>query len=112
MYIIKIMTDFFHDGVVWYCDEDGIVFMNKKDIFKDFYEDKDLNEASIKLGDLIDSFCYFDTNDQGCYYDKEAEKANKELILQLLSTIKRRINVLNKGRFIIEDYCTEYYENL
>ncbi len=44
--------------------------------------------------------------------NKEAEKANKDLILQLLSTIKSRINVLNKGRFIIEDYCTEYYENL
>ena len=112
MYIIKIMTDFFHDGVVWYCDEDGIEFMNKKDVFKDFYEDKELNEASIKIADLNDSFYYFDTNDQPCFFDKEDEKAHKELILQLLSIVKNRINILNKGRFIIKDYCTEYYENL
>ena len=46
------------------------------------------------------------------FFDKEDEKAHKDLILQLLSIVKNRINTLNKGRFIIEDYCTEYYENL
>ena len=111
MYIIKIMTEIWHSPV-WYCDEDGIVFMNKKDVFKDFYEDKELNEAAEKLGDLNDSFYYLETNDQACFFDKEEEKANKDLILQLLSTIKSRINALNKGRFIIEDHCTEYYESL
>ncbi len=111
MYIIKIMTDFLHSPI-WYCSERSVEFFNKKDDFSDFYKDKELNEAAEKLGDLNDSFYHFDTNDQACFFDKEAEKANKELILQLLSTIKSRINALNKGRFIIEDYCTEYYENL
>ncbi len=112
MYIIKIMKEFLHDGVVWYCDEEGTEFYGKPEIFRDFYEDKELNEASVKISDLNDTFYLFDTNDQGCYYDKETEKANKELILQLLSIVKNRINILNKGRFIIKDYCTEYYENL
>jgi hypothetical protein len=111
MYIIKIMTDFLHSPI-WYCDRRGFEFAEEIEEFNDFYKDKELNKAAEKLGDLNDSFYHFNTNNQGCYYDKEAEKANKELILQLLSTIKSRINVLNKGRFIIEDYCTEYYENL
>ena len=112
MYIIKIMQEFLHDGIVWYCDEDGIEFYGKHKAFSDFYEDKELNEASLKIADLNDSFYYFDTNDQPCFFDKEDEKAHKDLILQLLSTIKSRINALNKGRFIIEDHCTEYYESL
>ena len=111
MYIIKIMTEIWHSPV-WYCDEDGAEFDEELEIFKEFYKDKELNEAAEKFGYLNDTFYLFETNDQPCFFDKEAEKANKELILQLLSTIKSRINALNKGRFIIEDYCTEYYENL
>ena len=111
MYIIKIMTDFLHSPI-WYCDRRGYEFAEEIEEFNDFLKDKKLNEAAEKLEDLNDSFYHFDTNDQACFFDKEAEKENKDLILQLLSTIKSRINALNKGRFIIEDHCTEYYESL
>ena len=110
MYIIKIMTEFMHSPV-WYCDENGIEFYNKKNCFETFYKDTELNEASHKFEELYTSFYHFD-REEPCYFDKEAEKENKEYILLLLKIIKERLNALNNGEFTILDYWTEYYSSL
>ncbi len=110
MYIIKIMTEFLHSPV-WYCDEKGIEFYNKQKCFDAFYKDNELNEASKKLENLFTSFYHFD-REEPCFFDRKAEKEKKEYILSLLKIIKERLNYLNNGEFIIQDYCSEYYSEL
>ena len=104
------MTEFMHSPV-WYCDENGIEFYNKKKCFETFYNDNELNEASKKFEELYTSFYYFD-REEPCYFDKEAEKENKEYILSLLKIIKERLTALNNGEFTVLDYCSEYYSKL
>lgn len=110
MKIIKIMTEFLHSPI-WYCDEDGIEFNNRQKCYELFYNDIELNDASKKLEDLYSSFYHFD-RDEPCFFDKNAEKENKEYILSLLKIIKERLNHLNNGKFILQDYCSEYYSKL
>ncbi len=110
MYIIKIMTEFLHSPI-WYCDEKGIEFYNEQECYKDFYNDVVLNETSKKLEDLYTSFYHFD-REEPCFFDEKTEKDNKEYILSLLKIIKDRLNTLNNGKFIIQDYCSEYYSKL
>lgn len=96
---------------IWYCDEDGIEFNNKQKCYDDFYNDINLNDTSKKLEDLYSSFYHFD-RDETCFFYKNVEKENKEYILSLLKIIKERLNQLNNCKFIIQDYCSEYYYKL
>ncbi len=111
MYIIKIMFEFIHSPL-WFCNEDGIEYYHKKEIYKKFYDDKELNETADKLEKIYMSFFYLDRGDSACFFDEEAEKANKDLILELLNKLNERLNDLNDGKFQIIDYETEKIKKL
>ena len=54
----------------------------------------------------------FDSHDQACWFNEEQEKKDKEKMISLLKQLINRLNELNDGSFIVEDYETERLEKL
>ena len=106
MFIVKLMNEFVH-GVLWVCDEDGI--STNYDLIDKDVELTKLNEETRKL---FDSYYEFDSHEQACWFNKEQEKKDKSKMLSLLKQLNDRLNELNDGSFIVEDYETERLEKL
>ena len=106
MYTVKIMLDYCH-GPIWVCDEKGL-YCRYSLIDDDIYLEE-LNEEGRKL---YDSFYSFNTPNAACEFSYEKEKANKDKMLSIIQKILKRLNEINDGSFVIEDYLTKNLENL
>ena len=106
MYTVKLFNDYCH-GPIWVYGEDGIPCRYA------FVEDdiylEELNEEGRKL---YDSFYSFNTPNAACEFSYEKEKANKDKMLSIIQKILKRLNEINDGSFVIEDYETKHLENL
>ena len=104
MYTVKLMNEFLH-GAVWVY-KDGLVSS---------YELIDNDPIIAKLNEeteeLYDSFFEFNSHEEGCYFNKELQLKTKEKMYDLIDKIKRRLEEINDGSFIVEDYIDEEYEN-
>ena len=47
-----------------------------------------------------------------CWFNHEKEKAEKNIMLKLISCIKERLAEINDGNFVVEDLETERLKNL
>ena len=103
---IKIMTEFLHSPVWTY--EDGIVTDDIPLIAKD----KKLQVLSKKIEDMFSSYYEFDSHGQACWFNYEQEKADKEIMLGLITQLVSRLNEINDGSFEIEDLETERLKRL
>lgn len=96
---IKIMLDYLQ-GPIWLTDYEtgepltGIEIIDTDPLIK---------ELNLKCSELYNSYFEFDSHDQPCWFNHEKEKADKELMLDLISKLVSRLNEINDGSFIIED---------
>ena len=104
---IRIMNEFFH-GPVWVYEKDGGV----SDDFSVFGNDKIVLELNEQAADMYAAYFEFNSHDVACWFDEEKEKAEKEIMLDLITRIIARLNEINDGSFVINDCASEYLKRL
>ena len=102
MYTVKMYNDYCH-GPIWIYDEEGRP--SRYSLIDDDIYLQELNEEGRELND---SFLNFHTGE----FSYEKEKANKDKMLSIIQKILKRLNEINDGSFVIEDYLTKNLENL
>jgi len=102
MYTVKIMNEYLH-GPIWIYNANGISVW-KYPLISDDNILKELNEKAMEM---FSEYYEFNSHDQACWFDYEKEKANKEVMLDLIKRIIARLNEINDGSFIVEDYESE-----
>lgn len=107
MYKIRLMNEFLH-GPIWVLNSDGISVWKCPLI----EQDAELNELNQTARQLFDSYYEFDSRGEPCWFNHEKEKAEKKTMLELISRIKKRLDVINDGSFVIEDLESERLKSL
>ena len=106
MFTVKIMNEFIHSQI-WIYDEYGIT-----DEPSFIADDVILQNICSKAEDMYTSYYEFDSHGVACWFDVEKEKEEKEIMLGLISQIKKRLEEINDGSFVVEDFETERLNNL
>lgn len=106
MVVIKIMNEFLHSPI-WTYEDDFIT-----DDFPILTNDETLQGLTKQIEELYSSYYEFDSHDQACWFNHEKEKADKNIMLDLITRLIARLNELNDGSYVLEDMETERIKNL
>ncbi|WP_405378215.1 RNA helicase [Phascolarctobacterium sp.] len=106
MVVIKIMNEFLHSPI-WTYEDDFIT-----DDLPMIAEDGTLQQISKQIEELYSSYYEFDSHEQPCWFNHEKEKADKSIMLRLITKLIARLNELNDGSYIIEDCETSRIKKL
>lgn len=106
MIVIKIMNEFLHSPIWTY--EDEIV----TDDLSIIENDEVLQNLSEQASEMFSDYYEFDSHDMPCWFNHEKEKAEKEIMLDLITKIVTRLNEINDGSFVIEDLESERLRSL
>lgn len=106
MFTVKIMNEFIHSPL-WIYDEDSII-----DEPEFIANDARLQDLCNKVENMFSSYYEFDSHNELCWFNHEKEKAEKNIMLKLISCIKERLAEINDGNFVVEDLETERLKNL
>lgn len=101
--VIKIQLDYLQ-GPIWISDAETGEPMTGIDLIDN---DAVLKSLNYKVGQMYSSYYEFDTNDAPCWFNYEKERAEKEMMLDLIAKIVARLEEINDGSFVIEDLETE-----
>lgn len=107
MYRIRIMNEFLH-GPIWVLNSDGISVWK----YPLIEQDAVLNELNQSAKELFDFYYEFDSRNEPCWFNHAKEKAEKDIMLKLISSIKERLAEINDGSFVVEDLETDRLKNL
>lgn len=107
MYTVKIMNEYLH-GPIWVYNSNGISVW-KYPLISDDPLLKVLNDKAMEL---FSGYYEFDSHGAPCWFNSEKEKSEKDTMLNLISQIKKRLEEINDGSFVIEDFETERLNNL
>lgn len=102
MYTVKIVHEYIH-GPIWVYGSDGISVWE----YPLIHNDTVLAKLNEQAADMYDGYFEFDSHDAPCWFNHEKEKAEKEIMLDLITQIVARLNEINDGSFVIEDLETE-----
>lgn len=106
--VIRIRLDYLQ-GPIWMSDIDTGEPLTGIEVIDN---DLEIREPNRRAGQMFSSYYKFDTHDVPCWFDHEKEKAEKEIMLDLIAQIVARLNEINDGSFIIEDLETERLKSL
>ena len=106
MFTVKIMNEFIHSPL-WIYDEEGII-----DEPEFIANDAKLQDLCSRVENMFSSYYEFDSHDKPCWFNYEKEKAEKNIMIELISLIKKRLDEISDGNFVIEDLETERLKNL
>ena len=107
MKTVKLMNEFLH-GPIWIIDDEGWI-TDDLPLVNDDPVLKELNERAMEM---YDNYYEFDSHDVACWFNNEQEKADKDIMLDIINKIKARLDEINDGSFVVEDYVTEHLKNL
>lgn len=107
MYKIRLMNEFLH-GPIWVLNSDGISVLK----YPLIEQDAVLSELNQSARKLFDSYYEFNSHNEPCWFNHEKEKAEKNIMLELISGIKEQLAEINDGNFVVEDLETERLKNL
>ena len=95
------------EGPIWLAESDnlytGIPVLDTDPV---------LLKLNIRIQRMYSSYYEFNTHGQGCLFDEEKQKAEKEEMLSLLTQLIDRLNELNDGSYVIDDKVTAEIQNL
>jgi hypothetical protein len=100
MYVVKLINEYIH-GPLWVCGKNGI----ETDCSL-IDNDKELQFLNEQAAILFDSFFDFDVGDKPCVFDNDGYKAAFPKMKELINQIKKRLEEINDGSFIVEDYIS------
>ncbi len=106
MNTIKIMNEYLHSPI-WVYNSDGIVSK-----YKLIDEDTVLTLLGNQAMEMYSSYYKFNFNGVACFFDQEKEKQTSKKMLEIINKIISRLNEINDGSFVIEDYETDYLNNM
>ena len=101
------MNEYLH-GPIWVYNSDGVPVWR----YPLINDDPILSELNNQAMELFSGFYEFDSHDQACWFNHEQEKANKETMLVLIQRILARLDEINDGTFVVEDYETSRLNSL
>ena len=107
MKTVKLMNEFLH-GPIWIIDDEGWI----TDDLPLVNDDPVLKEMNERAMEMYDNYYEFDSHDVACWFNHEQEKADKDIMLDIINKIKARLDEINDGSFVVEDYVTEHLKNL
>ena len=107
MYTVKIMNEFMHSPV-WVYNSDGIALWK----YPPIDDDPVISALSTRAEEMFTSYYEFDSHDMPCWFNEEREKNEKHIMLDIITKIIARLNEINGGSFVIEDYETERLSEL
>lgn len=106
--VIKIRLDYLQ-GPIWMSDIDTGEPLTGIEVIDN---DLEIREPNRRAGQMFSSYYEFDTHDMPCWFNHEKEKTEKNIMLDLISQIKKRLEEINDGSFVIEDLETDRLSNL
>lgn len=74
--------------------------------------DKIVKDLNSKIGKKYSSYYEFDSHDQPCYFNKEQEIKDKDLMLVLINKLIKRLDEINDGSYEVVDNITNVFKNL
>ena len=98
--IVRIQLDFLQ-GPIWISDAETGQPMTGIDIIDN---DEKLRKINYEISTLYRSYYEFASHDQACWFNEEQEKKDKEKMISLLKQLIDRLNEINDGSFVVEDY--------
>ena len=101
--VIRIRLDYLQ-GPIWMSDIDTGEPLTGIEVIDN---DLEIREPNRRAGQMFSSYYEFDTHDVPCWFNHEKEIAEKEIMLDLITQIIARLNEINDGSFVIEDFETE-----
>ena len=101
--VIKIQLDYLQ-GPIWMSDIETGEPLTGIEVIDN---DPVLREPNRRVGQMFSSYYEFDTHNVPCWFDYEKEKAEKEIMLDLIAQIVARLNEINDGSFVVEDLESE-----
>lgn len=107
MYKVRLSNEYLH-GPIWVINSDGIPVWK----YARIEEDAILTELNEKAMQTFSSYYEFDSHDSPCWFNQEKEKAEKDIMLDLITKIKKRLGEINDGSFEIEDLETDRLKSL
>ena len=106
--LVRLMFDYHHE-ITWFYDLKTGDITDSIDIIDDDGEIKRLND---EIYDLCDSFIIWDEDGIPQDFDSNKARANKTKMLDLLKKLNDRLDEINDGSYVVEDYLTENYSKL
>ena len=106
--VIRIRLDYLQ-GPIWMSDIDTGEPLTGIEVIDN---DLEIREPNRRAGQMFSSYYEFDTHGVPCWFNHEKEKAEKGIMLDLITQIVARLNEINDGSFVIEDYETERLKSL
>ena len=106
--VIKIRLDYLQ-GPIWMSDIDTGEPLTGIEVIDN---DLEIREPNRRAGQMFSSYYEFDSHGVPCWFNYEKEKAEKDILLDLISQIKKRLEEINDGSFVIEDVETDRLRNL
>lgn len=107
---IKLMFDY-NEGPIWPNYIDPYTFERSTGV--DLIDnDKIIKEISSKMADMYWDYYIFVDEKSPLDFDFKKQKEEKEIMLDLLSKLKNRLNELNDGTFEVDDQITNEYEKI
>ena len=100
--IITIKLDYLQ-GPIWISDVEtgepltGIALIDNDAILRDL---------NYQAAQLYNSYYEFDSHNLACWFNAEKENAEKEVMLSLIDQIIARLEEINDGSFVVEDFLS------
>lgn len=101
-YTVKLMNKYLH-GPIWVYDDEGVV--RRKYPLID--SDSELLKLNEEARTFYDSFFSFDSGAEAYVFDEKGYGQNFDKMQVLIDQILKRLNEINNGSFIIEDYISK-----
>ena len=95
------MNEYLH-GPIWVYNPKEIAALR----FPLIDDDPILGELNKQAMELFSKYYEFDSHGQPCRFNREKEKAEKNAMLEIIRKIKTRLDEINDGTFIVEDFET------
>ena len=71
-----------------------------------------MQDLCSQAEDMFSSYYEFDSHDEPCWFNHEKEKVEKNIMLELITHIKERLNEINDGSYTVENLETERLKTL
>lgn len=101
--VIRIRLDYLQ-GPIWMSDIDTGEPLTGIEVIDN---DLEIREPNRQAGQMFSSYYEFDTHDVPCWFNHEKEKAEKDIMLDLIAQIVARLDEINDGSFVVEDFESE-----
>ena len=106
--VIRIRLDYLQ-GPIWMSDIETGEPLTGIELIDN---DPELRGPNRRAGQMFSSYYEFDTHDVPCWFNHEKEKAEKDIMLDLIAQIVARLDEINDGSFVVEDFESERLRTL